>query len=188
MQWQWQANPKEGWAFATTDGFLRMFTVYKADSLKNSFFLPNILAQKFTAPSFIATTKLSVKLKQVGDKMGLIIVGLDMANIAITKREDANYISFASCINADKGNTEEIMDIEKLSNGENVFLRVTVLENAVCEFSYSNDGKTFKPIVKKFTAKQGKWVGAKVGLFATSNKKTNDNGYADVDWFRIEKR
>ena len=188
LQWQWQANPKEGWAFATTDGFLRMFTVYKADSLKNSFFLPNILAQKFTAPSFIATTKLSVKLKQVGDKMGLIIVGLDMANIAITKREDANYISFASCINADKGNTEEIMDIEKLSNGENVFLRVTVLENAVCEFSYSNDGKTFKPIVKKFTAKQGKWVGAKVGLFATSNKKTNDNGYADVDWFRIEKR
>lgn len=31
----------------------------------------------------------------------------------------------------------------------------------------------------------GRWIGAKVGLFATRPDKTNDSGFADVDWFRI---
>jgi beta-xylosidase len=187
LQWQWQANPKEGWAFATAQGFLRMFSVYQQDSIKNSFFLPNILGQKFPAENFIATTKFSIKLKQVGDKFGLIVVGLDVANICVLKREDGNYISFGSCENADKGNVETIDDIEKLKNVEDIYFRVKVLNKAQCEFSYSTDGKIFKTIEKKFTAKPGKWVGARVGLFATSIKKINDNGYADVDWFRIEK-
>ncbi len=187
LQWQWQANPKEGWAFPTADGFLRMFAVFQPDSLKNSFYLPNIFAQKFPAPAFTVTTKFSLQLKQVGDKFGLIVVGLDVANISVIKREDANYISFASCENAEKGNAEIITDIEKLRDDKNIYLKVKVLDKGLCEFSYSNDGNIFKTIEKKFTAKQGKWVGARVGLFASSNKKTNDNGYADVDWFRIEK-
>jgi hypothetical protein len=187
LQWQWQANSKEGWAFATTQGFLRMFSVYQADSIKNSFYLPNILAQKFPAETFMATTKFSLKLKQVGDKFGLIVVGLDVANLSVIKREDGNYISFASCENAEKGNAETINDIEKLSTTKDIYLRVKIIEKALCEFSYSLDGIFFKNIEKKFTAKQGKWVGARVGLFSTSNKKINDNGYADVDWFRIEK-
>jgi beta-xylosidase len=187
LQWQWQANPKEGWAFTTSQGFLRMFSVYQSDSIKNSFYLPNILGQKFPAETFIATTKFSLKLKQVGDKFGLIVVGLDVANISIVKREDANYISFSSCENAEKGNAETVTDIEKLNDIKDIYLRVKVFEKAACEFSYSIDGKNYKTIDKKFTAKQGKWVGARVGLFTTSNKKINDNGYADVDWFRIEK-
>ncbi len=187
LQWQWQANPKEGWAFATGDGFLRMFTVHQTDSLKNSFYLPNIFAQKFPAPTFTVTTKFSLQLKQVGDKFGLIVVGLDVASISVIKREDANYISYASSENADKGNAEITADIEKMNDSQNIHLRVKVLDNALCQFSYSFDGLVFKTIEKKFVAKQGKWVGARVGLFATSNKKTNDNGYADIDWFRIEK-
>jgi beta-xylosidase len=188
LQWQWQANPKEGWAFATSQGFLRMFSVYQVDSIKNSFYLPNILGQKFPAENFMATTKFSLKLKQVGDKFGLIVVGLDEANISIIKKEDGNYISFATCENADKGSTEKNIDIEKLSDAKDFYLRVKVLDKALCEFSFSTDGKTFKLVEKKFIAKPGKWVGARVGLFSTSNKKINDNGYADVDWFRIEKQ
>jgi beta-xylosidase len=187
LQWQWQANPKEGWAFTTSQGFLRMFSVYQSDSIKNSFYLPNILGQKFAAETFLATTKFSLKLKQVGDKFGLIVVGLDVANISIVKREDANYISFSSCENAEKVNAETVTDIEKVNDTKDIYLRVKVFEKAVCEFSYSIDGKNYKTIDKKFTAKQGKWVGARVGLFTTSHKKINDNGYADVDWFKIEK-
>ncbi|HLF47686.1 MAG TPA: family 43 glycosylhydrolase, partial [Chitinophagaceae bacterium] len=32
LQWQWQANPKQGWAFTTSQGYLRMFSAYKNDS------------------------------------------------------------------------------------------------------------------------------------------------------------
>jgi len=62
-----------------------------------------------------------------------------------------------------------------------------VNKGAVCEFSYSADGTTFKLIGEKLLAKPGRWVGAKVGLFCTRTAKTNDSGFSDVDWFRIEK-
>ncbi len=33
---------------------------------------------------------------------------------------------------------------------------------------------------------EGKWIGAKFGLFFTGNGKFNNAGTADVDWFRFE--
>lgn len=35
-----------------------------------------------------------------------------------------------------------------------------------------------------FTARQGKWIGAKVGVFCVAPNEGN-RGWADVDWFRI---
>ncbi len=186
LQWQWQANPKECWAFTTTQGYLRMFTVYKPDSIKNEFYLPNILGQKFPADTFLATTKLALNLTHVGEKFGLAIIGLDMATLTVSKKEDGNYVSFSTCLNVEKGTTASEISIEKLENIKEIYLRVRVLKNAVCEFGYSVDGKIYKTIEQQFTAKQGKWVGARLGLFGTATTKTNDAGYADVDWFRIE--
>ena len=37
-----------------------------------------------------------------------------------------------------------------------------------------------------FTARQGKWIGAKVGLFCVTPNEGN-RGWADVDWFRMDK-
>ena len=59
--------------------------------------------------------------------------------------------------------------------------------NAKCTFSYSTDGTNFKQIGDSFAAKKGKWIGAKVGIFAVRKGKTYESGYADFDWFRIEK-
>jgi len=38
-----------------------------------------------------------------------------------------------------------------------------------------------------FAARKGKWIGAKVGIFAIRKGKTNENGYADFDWFKVGK-
>jgi hypothetical protein len=38
-----------------------------------------------------------------------------------------------------------------------------------------------------FVAQPGRWVGAKTGIFCTRTGKTNDSGYADFDWFRVDK-
>ena len=54
--------------------------------------------------------------------------------------------------------------------------------------SFSTDGKTFAPVGVAFKAREGKWIGAKVGLFFVRNGKFNDAGSADVDWFRINKK
>ena len=74
-----------------------------------------------------------------------------------------------------------------------VWLRVEVesvphegnVDDAVCTFSYSTDGKRYVRIRDKFTAAPGKWIGAKVGLFCNRPVSTNDAGWLDVDWFRI---
>ena len=66
------------------------------------------------------------------------------------------------------------------------YLRVKVSPDASCAFSYSSDGLTFSPIGSPFSARKGKWIGAKVGLFAIRKGRTRETGYADVDWFRVE--
>jgi hypothetical protein len=71
-----------------------------------------------------------------------------------------------------------------------VWLRVAVTEtardSARCDFSFSTDAITFTPVGTPFMAREGKWVGAKVGLFAISPDSTRRNAeYVDVDWFHV---
>ena len=33
---------------------------------------------------------------------------------------------------------------------------------------------------------KGKWIGAKVGIFAIGKGAASEMGYADYDWFRVE--
>ncbi len=61
-----------------------------------------------------------------------------------------------------------------------------ITKGAKCVFSYSLDGKTFSTAGEEFTAEVGKWIGAKVGLFCTRESVTNDAGWADFDWFKVE--
>jgi hypothetical protein len=62
---------------------------------------------------------------------------------------------------------------------------VKVSESALCNFSISADGQEFTGVGDPFHAVQGRWIGAKVGLFALGSERTNDTGWADFDWFRI---
>ena len=74
----------------------------------------------------------------------------------------------------------------ELPAGQPVYLRVAVRAGAKCQFSYSPDGQVFQPIGPVFQAREGKWIGAKMGLFCTRPTRFNDAGNADVDWFRVE--
>jgi beta-xylosidase len=184
LQWQWQANPKPYWAYSF-NGRLRLFSYQPTDSAKNYWDIPNLLMQKFPAEEFMVTTKLFFQPRLDGERAGLIILGADYAYLSLVKKTDGNYISFGICREADKGKMETVQDGEKLSN-KDIYFRVKVRKEAICEFSYSNNGTDFISIGEKLTAKPGRWVGAKVGLFCTRTVKTNDSGFADIDWFRIE--
>ena len=54
-------------------------------------------------------------------------------------------------------------------------------------FSFSVDGKAFTNVGVPFKAREGKWIGAKLGFFFTRPGKFNDAGTADIDWIRFEK-
>lgn len=184
LQWQWQANAKSYWAFPS-NGKLRLFSYQMPDSFINYWDVPNLLMQKFPSDEFVSTTKLSFKPRLEGERTGLIIFGTDYAYISLVKKLDGNYIQYAICKDADKGKAESVSEAGKI-NGAEVFFRVRVNKGALCQFSYSEDGTNFKELGDKLAAKPGRWVGAKMGLFCTRTTKTNDSGFADVDWFKVE--
>jgi beta-xylosidase len=185
LQWQWQANPKGGWAFTNpTTGTLRL-NAQLTDSTKNYFDLPSLLMQKFPADEFAAVAKISFTPKLIGDKVGLMVFGSDYAYVSVVHKADGNYFTQSSCLGADKGKAEKQTIISKQTTND-FYLKVTVTKGGICQFAISENGNIFTNAGETFTAKPDKWVGAKVGLFVTSITKTNDGGLADVDWFRVE--
>jgi len=188
LQWQWPANPKATWSFVNpSNGSLRLYSDKLPDGAKNLWEVPNVLQQKFPAEEFMVTTKLTFNPnpKLENEKAGLAVMGLSYANIAIKSGKDGNNVVYTVCTDAGKGNKE----IEKRINAIKdsiVYFRIKVREGARCRFSYSFNGKTFTDVGDEFTAEVGKWKGAKTGLFCTRETTTNDAGYADFDWFRVE--
>lgn len=188
LQWQWQANPQATWSFMDpTKGSLKLYTYQAPEDAKNLWDVPNILLQKTPADEFMATTKVtfSPNPKLENEKTGLVVMGLSYANIALKSKKDGLYLVQGVCEKADKGAPEKETVITRLKNST-AYLRVTVTSGAKCQFSYSSDGKKFTPAGGIFTATPGKWIGAKIGLFATRETQINDSGWADYDWFRVE--
>ena len=60
--------------------------------------------------------------------------------------------------------------------------------DAVCNFEYSLDRKKWSPLPDKtyrFTARQGKWIGAKFGFFCNRHASKNDGGWLRIDWVKV---
>jgi beta-xylosidase len=188
LQWQWQANPKATWAFMNTaNGTLRLYSEKIPVDAKNLWSVPNLLLQKFPAEEFSITAKLTFtpNAKLENEKAGLVVLGLSYAALSLKSSKEGVQILYTVCKGADKGNPETENVLAKLE-GSTVYFRVEVSKGGVCSFSYSMDGKKFIKTGDVFTAEPGKWIGAKVGLYCTRTEQTNDSGFADVDWFRVE--
>lgn len=189
FQWQWQANPHSTWAFPHgINGKLRIYATEIPDGFKNLWSIGNILLQKFPALEFSVTTKFEffpAARKNPMEKIGLIVMGLDYSYLAIKNENGRLNLQQVICKNADQGSDEKVVK-EVPFNSKIAYFKVQIEEGGICQFSYSKDGKKYVEFGEKFTAREGKWIGAKVGLFGWRKGKTNDSGYADFDWFRIQ--
>ena len=189
MQWQWHANPQSWWAFANQEkGSLSLFSVPLPTDCKNLWNVPNLLLQKFPSNEFTATIKLNFTpdARYVGERTGLMVMGLNYALLSFESVKDGFLLSQNECLQADKGNKELVNEQVKLTT-QRIFLRIKVEPNATCTFSYSTDNKSFINLGNTFTAKEGKWIGAKIGTFCTRPTSTNDGGCVNIDWIRFEK-
>jgi beta-xylosidase len=199
LQWQWQANSNPLWYFPAGDkGYLRLFAWNLIGNAKNLWDAPNLLLQKFPAPNFKATTKLTFNPFKKGERAGLVVFGQDYGIININNTDKGLVINQSGCKNASKG-TSEIVNDSIAINQNTVYFRVEIKQSkdkknnegiwepkATCTFSYSLDGNKFVTFGKSFAAWEGKWVSAKVGIFCQRSAWLNDSGYADFDWFRVE--
>ena len=188
LQWQWHANPQDWWSFSDAQkGILTLFSVPIPDNYKNLWDVPNLLLQKFPSDKFTSTVKFSFKPDErfIGERAGLLVMGMDYAMLSIEKTKDGFSISQDECIGADKGKTEVKNETISVRQSD-VFFRVNVGTEAMCSFSYSLDGKKFIRIGKPFKAREGKWIGAKMGVFCSRPISNNDGGRMEIDWFRID--
>ncbi|HCW64036.1 MAG TPA: glycoside hydrolase, partial [Leeuwenhoekiella sp.] len=190
LQWQWNANPNVLWsAKLPGNDFLRLYSIAPPEQMNSLWDVPNLLLQKFPAPEFNVATKISLI---PGDgkeqrKTGLIIMGRDYAAVTLTEKEGTFYLQNTQAIKADEGAKEEVLE-EIALKSNTVYLKVAVsAPDAMCQFSFSENGRNFKKFGTPFKARVGKWIGAKVGLFSISTPEASRGGYADVEYFRITK-
>jgi beta-xylosidase len=185
LQWQWHANFSEKWfSLSARKNRLRLFSVPMPANAANFWPVPNLLLQKLPARKFTATTELDFSRLAVGGKAGLIVMGLDYSYLAVERTAANFWLIRATGRDARKGDAE-VIEAETECAGDSIFLRVDVDEGALCHFSSSRDGENFSALGKIFTAREGLWIGAKVGLFCLSTDAENKSGHADFAWFRF---
>jgi len=186
LQWQWPANYQQQWiSLSARSGWLRMYSILAPARALNLWPVPSLLLQKLPAEEFTVTTKVDARQLALGEKAGLLIFGMDYAYLAIKKTESGLRLIKISCKNA-IGEGKELEETQTKLGNASVLLRVKVTRGAVCQFSFSEDGERFVPTGALLTAREGRWVGAKVGLFALRDGRSPHPGYADFDWFRFE--
>jgi beta-xylosidase len=186
FQWQWEANHQSSWySLSAAEGALRLAAVPMPESSINLWDVPNLVCQKFPAETFTTTTLMKYSGLAPGERAGLVVFGMDYAYLAVERDSAAWMLKLVFCTDASKRGRETVEARVPLQGGQ-VYARVHVDSAAVCDFSFSTDGKKFIPMGKKFTAREGMWVGAKAGLFASGLPGARTHGYADFDWFRYE--
>jgi beta-xylosidase len=176
-QWQWRANWDPSWYSLTAhDGFLRLYAQAAPQGVLGA---AAILSQKFPAPQFGVTTRLSLQGAD-GDRAGLLMHGQTYAWLGLRNRGAKAELVLAACETPAAQCTEQEEAVLPLA-APTAYLRMRIGADGLAQFSYSLDGLVFVPIGRQFTPTMGRWVGAQVGLAAFGKP----GAFADVDFFRV---
>jgi beta-xylosidase len=198
LQWEWHANYQPTFGFTTDLGFMRINGYALSPSFVNFWEVPNLLLQKFPAPAFTATAKVKISAKSAGQQSGLIVMGHDYCRLTAEFNGKDFELKQITCHDAEQAGIEESVTVATVAptrsyaagltpNSElSIWLRVKVEDGGQCRFSYSLNGKKYTDCPASFQARQGKWIGAKVGMFSV-HPATTDCGWIDIDSFIIDK-
>ncbi len=196
LQWGWHANYKDLYGMPLSSGQMRIYAHYLSEGFVNFWEVPNLLLQKFTAEEFTATTKLTFTAKEDGDRAGIIVMGWNYAYLGFEKQGDKVVLVQGTCKDAEQKTPEMLTKLAKFDFDKvykvgsfnylkDIYFRTKVEKGGKCTFLYSFDNKKFIAAGEQFTARQGKWIGAKVGLFAVKPFNSGNRGWVDIDWFRV---
>jgi beta-xylosidase len=180
LQWQWQANPQHWWWDLDPGAGLRLRAVPSEGNLWQA---AHLLMQKWPAPAFSATAQVDVSMLQPGERAGLIVFGADYAWIGIERGEGPHRVVVRALEKAAEGGEEkELAGIDAPPG--HVTLRVSVAPGGVFTFA-AGDARHMTALGPAFTAKPGRWVGAKVGLFAAAPATRRQTGHVTVRSFDV---
>jgi beta-xylosidase len=186
LQWQWQANPQPAWFFPIPgSGVARLPCVALPRAARNLWDAGSLLLQKFPGPAFTATARVTFHALNEGERTGLVVMGTSYAVIALERRNGNLVVTERVSEGAATGAAEKEVAAAPI-RGTSALLRARISPGGRTELSYGTDSSRFTPLVEPFVAQPGRWVGAKIGLFAQRGADGREAGYADYDWFRVE--
>lgn len=188
LQWQWHANFKNDWySLSEEPGNL----VLKADAVNegytNLWTMGSLLLQKPASEDFIVTTKVDLNLNE-GEYAGLLAMGITYFYIKVLQTDSGIVLSQIRGTSADTGREEDEVNGSSVKvNDSTLYLRMYFKNKGKTAFSYSIDGKNFTRIGSEYLASEGKWIGAKFGVFCHKPYEFEDreSGSASFDWLSV---
>ena len=199
LQWEWHSNYHDLYGFTTPYGYMRLYSWPVSKKYVNLWEASNLLLQKFPAEAFTATTKVTMVSKEDGQEGGLIVMGWDYSALTVRREGDKFLLCQRTCEDAEQGGKETVRELSSFAPSarqtiiysptvsREIYLRVQVEAGGKCRFAYSLDGEKFTACGEPFQARQGKWIGAKVGFVCVEPHADPavNRGWMDVDWFRV---
>lgn len=158
LDWQWAGGyVNPSWYFCdAAHSRLRLYSYPMGEEL-----MENMLLQKIPYAAFTATCRVRFTPN---------------TNPKLQGHEEAGMIVF--------GRKSYRLPVEA---GDWCYLQLRMTADQKGQFYTSRDGRKWKAQGEPFQAVEGKWIGAQVGLYCTrQDRKINDSGYMDVDWFEIK--
>ncbi len=173
----------------------------------------NLLLQKWPAPEFECVTKMCVNGLENGDYAGIVSLGVEYGAVGVVKnfgeysirtvrgtqsfdceaaysKEDVKDYPIAKDTFADKEKTVYLRYTVKRTGTKDTKEMALAVKNVPVEevtLEISFDGKAYEKQVS-FTAKAGRWVGVKNGMFVNHNNEIkNENegdGFVTADYIR----
>jgi len=186
-QWQWGANPAPGWYSLTAHpGHLRLATqvVPEADGYVRA--AGAILTQKAPASRFIVDTRVHLEGGVDGDRAGLIVNAMQYAWLGLRRSGGKTDLVRTVCGPFGPRCREE-SSVVLAHAPDTLTLRMAMNENAFVGFSYSLDGREFKPAGDAFPVTRGTWVGAQIGLFSVGSQARAQprESFLEADYFNV---
>lgn len=146
----------------------------------------NLLLQKFPAREFSANTKLDADFQHTGEFSGLIVYGERYAALALEQREGKCKVILIAAWMSDTGVLhQQQRDISDWPSNKPLWLRVNVASGGICHFSYGENSIDWQTVTPSFAAGKGKWVGAKLGIFAASRQSAAQPGSGIYSHFTV---
>lgn len=182
-QWQWNANWKSEWySLRENPGQLRLYAQPKPE--KNLWAQPALLTQMLYGPQMEVKTRVTLNADNKNAETGLILYGYDYAWLGLRSIQGKIQLVYETCLDT-LNNCDPNTRIVQSMDGSSVELKVLIDQNALARFAWrvTKNESWHLLDIPEFQVKQGRWVGARVGLFAQSSVK---GASADVDYFHVD--
>jgi len=191
LSYQWHANYQEHFGFSQADG-TRVYSHVKDSLYRNLWDVSNLYLKKLDGETFVDTLCLTVTARTSDSESGMVIMGRDYSRYYL-RLEGSRFILYnAVCYDADKGKKETVKrlgsfparqyEVGAKTNYEcNITFLITCRKDATFNLSYSINGANYTPIADIFRAREGRWIGAKYGIFSITDNASS-KGWVDMKW------